>query len=301
MEQIFSNVWQNLEQQTWLSALYVVATPIGNLADMSLRAVYCLQQADLIACEDTRSSQSLLNYWGIRTPLKALHRHNEQSAGEEVLSYLAQGKKVALISDAGSPAISDPGGKLVRSVLAANFRVVPVPGACAVVSALMASGLTDDQQPGFSFAGFVPTKSRRAWLEHWLKEPQAVVFYEAPHRIVDLLEQLHALCHSDREVVLARELTKRFEEITRQPISQLVSWITQDKHRQLGEFVVIVSPDEHVEVDQAQEQAWLVTLLEEGLSAKDVSRIVSKMTGTNKKALYQRILMLKSNATDKDV
>ncbi|AIL32123.1 hypothetical protein IX83_01205 [Basilea psittacipulmonis DSM 24701] len=293
---LLEQAFQSISQQHWpASSLYMIATPIGNLSDISLRALYALQLVDVIACEDTRSSKVLLNQWGIQTPLIALHRHNEREASQSVLSYLAEGKRVAYISDAGTPAISDPGGKLVADILNEGFRVIPLPGPCAAVTALMASGLSDDESPAFLFAGFVPSKGKQAWLEQYASFDTTVVFYEAPHRILDTARLFEALFEKERRVVVARELTKRFEEISVQTVETLTQWLEADHHRQQGEFVLLLEGKKSPVSTQADYIPLLKILLEEGVSAKDASRIVARFGGGNKKQIYQEILNLKAS------
>src|SRR5690554_4094117 len=208
-------------------SLYVVATPIGHLADIGARALGVLREVDAIAAEDTRHSQRLLEAHGIRTPLFALHEHNEQSAASRVIALLAEGRHVALVSDAGTPGVSDPGARAVARVHAAGHPVVPVPGACAAIAALSASGLGET---GFRFAGFLPPKSaaRRATLAALVASPVALVLYESPHRIVECVDDLVAVFGEEREVVLARELTKLHEQIVRMPLADAPAWLAQD-------------------------------------------------------------------------
>jgi len=199
--------------QSWpAGCLYVVATPIGNLGDLSLRAWEALRRCDAIAAEDTRTTRALLDAWGIDTPLLAAHRHNEREAAGAVIRRLSLGERIALVSDAGAPAVSDPGARVVREVQAAGYRVVPLPGPSAVVAALMASGATRDDAPGFAFAGFMPSKAqaRRKWLDQWLAWPVPVVMFETPHRLRAALMDLSMAAGPDRRVTVARELSKRF-------------------------------------------------------------------------------------------
>src|SRR5690606_22020374 len=230
-----SVTWKRLAErvaaQHWPApALYVVATPIGNLGDLGLRAWQALQRCDVIAAEDTRSSRPLLDAWGIGTPLMAAHRHNEAAAAQTIVQRLEAGECVALISDAGAPAVSDPGARIVREVRQAGYPVVPVPGPSAVIAALMASGATSDENPAFVFAGFSPSKAvaRQQWLRQWLSVPAPVVFFESPHRLAAVLKDLAQLCESQREVTIARELTKRFEQIVTLPAEQAPAWLASD-------------------------------------------------------------------------
>lgn len=294
---------ERMQGQQWPThALYVVATPIGNLGDLSLRAWHALSRADVIAAEDTRASKNLLEAWGIHTPLIAAHRHNEMSAAADIVGRLQAGQRVALVSDAGSPAVSDPGGLVVQVVRDAGLRVIPLPGASALITALMATGVTTDASPGFVFAGFAPTKSsaRQKWFRQWTSLPAAMVFYEAPHRIVASLADAMAVLGSARKVTLARELTKRFEEIASMTLGEAVDWFVADSHREQGEYVVILHPpvvsqtgEQELE-ESATVDAWLDALLE-SLSVRDVARIAAKATGQPRDALYARALARKAS------
>ncbi len=298
----WSRVGERVDTQSWpAQALYVVATPIGNLGDLTLRAWQALSRADIIAAEDTRATRILLDAWGISTPLMASHRHNEQTSSLAIVERLQAGQRVALVSDAGAPAVSDPGGIVVQAVIAAGFRVIALPGPSAVITALMATGVTTDASPGFVFAGFAPTKSmaRQRWLRQWSSLPAALVFYEAPHRIAASIQDLQTVVGPARRVALARELTKRFEEVATMPLAQAQAWFEQDAHREQGEYVVIVYPPElsHAEeadIEQAAgTEAWLEALLET-LSVRDIARVAAKATGLSRDALYTRILALKN-------
>lgn len=301
------DAWDHLSQrmdgQQWPThALYVVATPIGNLGDLSLRAWHALNRADVIAAEDTRATKNLLEAWRIHTPLMAAHRHNEQSAATEIVGRIQSGQRVALVSDAGSPAVSDPGGLVVQAVREAGLRVIPLPGACALVAALMATGVTTDASPGFVFAGFAPTKSaaRQRWFRHLTQLSSATVFYEAPHRIVASMTDALAVVGATRGVTFARELTKRFEEIASMSLAQAAQWLEADPYREQGEYVVIIHPPvvtqtENLELEEsASTDAWLDALLE-SMSVRDVARVAAKATGQPRDALYARALVLKAN------
>lgn len=295
------NAWQRLakrvDEQDWPTAtLYVVATPIGNLADLTLRGWKALERMDVIAAEDTRLSRSLLDAWGIRTPMMAAHRHNEAAAAEAIVARLQAGERVALISDAGSPGVSDPGGRIVRAVSQSGHRVMPLPGPSAVVTALMASGATTDENPAFAFAGFAPPKSnaRQQWMRRWSSLDCAVAFYEVPHRIRSSLHDLRALLGDSRLVTCARELTKRFEEVRTFPLSESVTWLDEHAHREQGEFVVIIHPlarvtTDQVEADFSSVDPWLDALLET-MSVRDVAKLVAKVTGLSKDVVYARAL-----------
>ena len=278
--------------QSWpAGCLYVVATPIGNLQDLSLRAWETLRRCDAVAAEDTRTTRTLLDAWGIATPLLAAHRHNERAAAEAVIGRLAQGERIALVSDAGAPAVSDPGARLVRDVQAAGYRVVPLPGPSAVITALMASGATRDDEPGFAFAGFMPSKAqaRRKWLDHWLAWPVPVVMFETPHRLRAALQDLAAAAGPDRPLTVARELSKRFEEICTLPAGQALSWLDEDVHREQGEFVLVVhagAQDAAQDDDLTPEQRRLMEALLEDLSVRDAARIGARATGLARDRLY---------------
>jgi 16S rRNA (cytidine1402-2'-O)-methyltransferase len=298
-ELINVTVQERLSQQHWPShCLYVVATPIGNLTDISQRALYALQMVDVIACEDTRSTQVLLNAYSIHKPLIAAHQHNESFAAEKVIELLAAGKRVALVSDAGAPAVSDPGSKLVAKVHAAGFKVCPIPGPSAVITALMASGFTTDEQPSFAFAGFIPNKkhARQEWLQYWLVQPMTVVMYEAPHRLKECFNALIELCSAEpaRQIMVGRELTKRFEEIQRMPIAELSNWLAFDKQREKGEFVLVIEPPGKNQVNHDY-MPLLKELLEHGLSVRDSVKILQKTMGVPRDEAYQAALSLKSN------
>lgn len=289
--------WKRLAErvaaQHWpASALYVVATPIGNLGDLGLRAWQALQRCDVIAAEDTRSSRILLDAWGIGTPLMAAHRHNEAAAAEAIVQRLQAGERVALISDAGAPAVSDPGARIVRAVREAGLAVVPVPGASAVIAALMASGATSDENPAFVFAGFAPPKqgARRKWLQRWCAVPAPVVLFESPHRVQATVEDMLEVCGPARRLTIARELTKRFEQVDTLPLSDAPRWLAEDAHRRQGEFVLIVH---EAEADTAAEASGLneeaVALLDallETLSLRDAVKLAAKVSGAPRDALY---------------
>lgn len=290
-------VQERLQRQHWPShCLYVVATPIGNLADISQRALYTLQMVDVIACEDTRSTQVLLNAYSVHKPLIAAHQHNESSAAEKIVELLAAGKRVALVSDAGAPAVSDPGSKLVAKVHEAGFDVCPIPGPSAVIAALMASGFTTDEQPSFAFAGFVPTKknARQEWLQYWLEQPMTVVMYEAPHRLKDCFKALIelSLAEPNRQIMVGRELTKRFEEIQRMPIAELSDWLASDRQREKGEFVLVVEPPTQSQISHDY-MPLLKELLAHGLSVRDSAKILQKTMGVAREEAYQAALGLK--------
>ena len=274
-------------------ALYVVATPIGNMRDISLRGLDVLAGADVIAAEDTRNSAYLLTAHGITAKrLLALHQHNERCAAAKVISLLAEGKSVALITDAGTPAVSDPGALVVEEVRAAGYRVIPIPGANAAIAALSAAGLAT---PHFLFYGFLPNKSaaRCKELQALLAHPYTLVFYEAPHRILECVEDLHKVFGDEREIVLAREVTKLFENIHRCKLGEAMAWLHSDPNNQRGEFVLLVSAaPARAEGLSAEIEHVLAILLAE-LPLKQAVQLAVQLTGAGKNELYQRALELK--------
>jgi len=271
--------------------LYVVATPLGNLRDVSLRALDVLATVGVIAAEDTRVSSRLLASHGIAARLVSLHEHNEARRAPEIVALLAQGESVALVSDAGTPAVSDPGALLVRSAIEAGFAVVPVPGPSAAATALSASGI---DAPHWLFYGFLPASAaaRRAALERLSGFPFALVFYEAPHRIVAAVAALLAAFGAERELVIARELTKRFESIHRCRLGDAPAWLAADADRVRGEFVLIVgAPGTGPKPDPAAQERVLSVLLSE-LPLAQAVRLAAALTGAPRKALYARALEL---------
>lgn len=274
--------------------MYVVATPLGNLRDISLRAQDLLRVVDVIAAEDTRHSQRLLDAYGIRTRLVALHQHNEQRATEQLVEWLAAGKHVALISDAGTPAVSDPGAKAVARVRLAGYPVVPLPGACAAVAALSVSGFAEG---GFRFVGFLSPKTgaRRAALTALAGERDALVFYEAPHRVLESVADMLAVFGPAREIVVAREMTKMHEEIARMPLGATTAWFAADSNRARGEFVLVVEGAPEPEAIGVDVERVLGLLLAE-LPVKTAARLAADITGAPRNALYARALALKGDA-----
>jgi len=271
--------------------LYVVATPIGNLEDISARALRVLREVALIAAEDTRHSARLLQHFGIATALAACHEHNERDEGGRFIGRLLAGEDVALVSDAGTPLISDPGYHLVRQARAAGVRVVPVPGACALVAALSAAGLPSDR---FIFEGFLPAReaARRARLEHLREEPRTLIFYEAPHRILECLQDLEAVFGEERPAVLGRELTKTFETLKGLPLAQLRAWVEADSNQQRGECVLVVGGWQASEGEDevgADARRVLQLLLAE-LPLKRAAAVAAQITGVRKNLLYQLAL-----------
>ncbi len=277
-------------------ALYVVATPIGNLADITLRALHVLQRVDALACEDTRHTQSLLRAYGIERPssaLIALHQHNEVEAAQQVLSRLQAGQRVAYVSDAGTPAISDPGARLVGVVRAAGLPIVPLPGASSVTTALSVAGVVDEAG-AFVFAGFLPAKAgeRTAAVQALAGEPRAVVLLEAPHRIGALATALSAL--GPRPLTVARELTKQFEQVITLPAAELGAWLATDEKRERGEFVLVVHPLQ-AQVSEGGPDLRVLTLLLAELPLKTAVRLAAEITGTPRNTLYEAALQLKKD------
>ena len=266
--------------------LFVVATPLGNLGDMGARAVETLKAVALIACEDTRTTRTLLARYGIATRSVALHRHNERAAAAKLVALLRQGKDVALVSDAGTPALSDPGAALVAEAHRAGIRVSPVPGPSAAAAAFSAAGFPSS---GFFFAGFLPASgsARRRSLAA-LDLPWPVVLFEAPHRISDTLQDLVAQLGPEREIVICRELTKKFEEVARLPLGQGARWLDAP-HRQQGEFVLVLAPGGEKPGDGADAERVLAVLLE-ALPPSEAAKLAARITGAPKNELYRKAL-----------
>jgi 16S rRNA (cytidine1402-2'-O)-methyltransferase len=273
--------------------LYVVATPIGNLADASPRALEALRAADLVACEDTRTSRTLLAHHGIAARTLALHQHNERAASAKLLAALREGKNIALVSDAGTPAVSDPGAFLVEAAHRAGVRVIPLPGPSAALAALSAAGFAAGQ---FLFAGFLPAArgARRKALEA-LDLPYPVVLYEAPHRVREALEDLLACFGAAREIVIARELTKKFEEIARLPLGEAQAWLEAQPHRQQGEFVLVLAPGAEKRRAAEMDTARVLDLLLEALPASEAARLAARITGAPRNALYKMALQFSNH------
>ncbi|MDE1891113.1 MAG: 16S rRNA (cytidine(1402)-2'-O)-methyltransferase [Betaproteobacteria bacterium] len=274
--------------------LFMVATPIGNLSDASARMVSTLKEVALIAAEDTRHSQPLLNYFGITTPLCSLHEHNEQSQSVQLIEKLLHGESIAVISDAGTPGISDPGQVLVNLAHQHGIPVCPIPGANAAISLMSVSGLKEGQ---FLFVGFLPSKNQEktALLDNLKVAPYATVFYEAPHRIKATIKTLCEVFGERRQVVLGRELTKLFEEVHRTTLKDARDWLDHSPHRLKGEYVVIV---EGLAIDAATlditRHDKLLTALTEKLSLSDAVKLAVTITGEKKNFLYERALLLTS-------
>ena len=272
--------------------LYIIATPIGNLEDMTYRAVRILAEVDLIAAEDTRHSLKLLNHYGISKPLTSYFDHNQQIKGERILNALRQGKSVALISDAGTPCVSDPGYQLVRDAVAENIPVVPIPGACAAIAALSASGLPTDT---FTFAGFPPSRQgkRRTFLTRMNALPGTLVLYEAPHRLLDTLNDIREVM-GERQVIVARELTKIFEEFIRGSASEVIATVSQGIVR--GEVVILIAPGTVVSQEAETLENVLSRLMACGtLSVKDIAIQAAVISGVSRSEAYSEALRLRDN------
>ena len=274
-------------------SLYVVATPIGNLQDMSPRAVATLQAVDVIAAEDTRHSASLMQHFGIATPMIAVHDHNERQRAESMIQRLADGQSIALISDAGTPLISDPGYHLVTTVRAAGYSVVPIVGPCALIAALSVAGVATDR---FTFMGFLPAKSshRCQSLEAIADSEHTHVFYESPHRIVDSIADMAKVFGLGRQLTVARELTKTYETVFGGSIEEVQTWMQADANQQRGEFVLVVAgmPASTEEVSMDAETDKLLTVLLTELPIKKAAALAAQLTPHKKKALYDRALHL---------
>ncbi len=274
-----------------VGTLYVVATPIGNLEDISARALRVLREVALIAAEDTRHSSRLLAHFGIQTPLAACHEYNERNEGGRFIERLQAGDDVALISDAGTPLISDPGYHLVRQARAAGVAVVPVPGACALIAALSAAGLPSDR---FIFEGFLPAKAaaRRSRLEALKAEPRTLIFYEAPHRILESLGDFEDVFGGERMAVLGRELTKTFETLKGLPLGALRAWVEADSNQQRGECVLLVEGWEAPQGESAvsAEALRVLDLLLAEMPLKRAAAVAADITGVRKNLLYQAAL-----------
>lgn len=281
-------------QQYPTGTLYVVATPIGNLADITLRALHVLNLVDRIAAEDTRTSSQLLSRYGISKSLIAAHQHNEHEAAARIVEYLRAGERIAYISDAGTPGISDPGAKIVDAVRAAGLTVVPLPGCSALATALSAAG---DWVGTFTFAGFLPTKTRQRaeHLQTLVEQTPALIFYEAPHRIVETLDALAEVFGGTRRVLIARELTKLHESVHVCLLSEAPAWLAADANRQRGEFVLVVEGAPPPEKAGEHEHDRLLSILLEEVPASTAVKLAVALTGASRKALYARALELKQD------
>ena len=281
-QKILDKAAAQIEPQT----LYVVATPIGNLADITLRALAVLQRADLVCAEDTRVSQQLLSAYGIRAKLVSVREHNERQMTETITAALAAGQVVAQISDAGTPAVCDPGARLAAGVRAASFKVVPVAGASAVMAALSVAGVT---QSDFYFAGFLPPKAgeRAQWFERWREVPYAVAMFETPHRIEAALAQMAEIL-PNRHLVLAREISKTFETFISGSVAEVLAAVRADANQTRGEMVLVLHPPEAAAANELNDQArHIMSLLAAELPPKKAAALAAEISGANKKALYE--------------
>ena len=286
-------IMESVARQSYpAGTLYVVATPIGNVCDISLRALHLLSIADAVACEDTRNTAQLMTRYGLHKPLIAAHQHNEREVAEKIIVRLQAGERIALVSDAGTPGVSDPGAKIVDAVKSAGLRVSPLPGASAAISALSASGLMHDQ---FYFVGFLPAKAgqRDTLLQGVNGIAATMIFYEAPHRIIESTQAMLAAFGADRKIVFARELTKLFEEIHRCSLGEAPVWLKADSHREKGEYVVLIEgAGAAVDSDQLEARRVLSILLKE-CPVKQAASLAAQITGQKKNALYELALTLK--------
>ena len=281
-QKILDKAAAQIEPQT----LYVVATPIGNLTDITLRALAVLQRADLVCAEDTRVSQQLLSAYGIRAKLVSVREHNERQMTETITAALAAGQVVAQISDAGTPAVCDPGARLAAGVRAASFKVVPVAGASAVMAALSVAGVT---QSDFYFAGFLPPKAgeRAQWFERWREVPYAVAMFETPHRIEAALTQMAEIL-PNRHLVLAREISKTFETFISGSVADVLAAVRADANQTRGEMVLVLHPPEAAAANELNDQArHIMSLLAAELPPKKAAALAAEISGANKKALYE--------------
>ncbi|MFQ0973381.1 16S rRNA (cytidine(1402)-2'-O)-methyltransferase [Gilliamella sp. CG35] len=266
--------------------LYIVATPIGNLNDITLRAIEILKKVDIVAAEDTRHSGLLLQHLGIKAKLFALHDHNEQEKSQLLIEKLKSGVSIALISDAGTPLINDPGYHLVKACRENEINVVPIPGACAAIAALSVAGLPSDK---FSYEGFLPAKSkaRQDYLMTLVNETRTMIFYESTHRLLDTLHDMQTVFGADKQIVLAKELTKTWETIVSYPVTQLINWLNEDIARQKGEFVLIVEGHTKTDTDIDPNVIHTLKLLTKELPLKKAAAITAEIYGLKKNQLYQ--------------
>ena len=276
--------------------LYIVATPIGNLSDMTERAIDVLKSVDVIACEDTRTSGKLLSFFNISTPTTAYHEHNADTQTTRLIERLQGGQSVALISDAGTPLISDPGYRLVKACHDESITAVPIVGACAVIGALSVAGLPSDK---FSFVGFLPAKQhgRVETLKAYQTNRDTLIFYEAPHRIVDCLSDMAEIFGDKREATLCREISKTFETIKKLPLSDLLAFVKNDPNQQRGEVVLVVAGNTQKE-QKTDYDEWLLAIAKE-LPPKKASAIVADVLGIKKSVVYDRLLVLQKSSNGK--
>jgi len=291
-----ARIMQGVARQDYpASTLYVMATPIGNAGDISLRALHILSLANAVVCEDTRTTGALLSQYGIPKERIASHRHNEHRMTEQVVARLSKGERIVLVTDAGTPAVSDPGSYLVDAVLSAGLRVMPVPGASAAIAALSAGGLSADH---FYFAGFLPPRAaaRETMLQSLKNISATLVLYEAPHRIAETLASLHAVFGPDRWIVIAREITKLFEEIHRCRLAEASGWLAADPVRARGEFVLLVEGEKTgPDTDEVEARRILSILLAE-CTVRQAAALASRITGIRKNRLYDYALKIKNES-----
>ncbi|MFN2644546.1 MAG: 16S rRNA (cytidine(1402)-2'-O)-methyltransferase [Burkholderiales bacterium] len=277
----------NGERRRLTGTLYIVATPIGNLGDASPRAIEVLRSVDLVACEDTRTSRTLLAHYGVNARTVALHEHNERAAAAKLIDVLREGKDVALVSDAGTPALADPGAWLVSEAHRAGVPVRPIPGANAAAAALSVAGFAASK---FLFAGFLPSSARaRRKALAALDVPVPVVIYEAPHRVRETLADLAAHFGAERELVIARELTKKFEEVARLALGDAAAWLAERPEREQGEFVLVLAPGEERAANMLDAERVLGVLLE-ALAPAEAAKLAARITGVPKGELYRKAL-----------
>ena len=272
--------------------LYIVATPIGNLGDITIRAVEILKSVDFVLAEDTRHSKKLFAHYEINSPLSAFHEHNENEKVSSIISEINSGKSIALISDAGTPLISDPGYQLVSEAKKIGVRVVPIPGPSAVIAALSSSGIASSS---FTFFGFLPSKQtpRLKFLKAKKSLNEAIIFYESPKRILLSLEDMLQVFGKDREVCLAKELTKSFETILNDKLPNLIDYLASDSNHQKGEFVIIVAPNDKIDLDEAQRQLEeILPILYDEMGASKAAKLAAKITGLDKKYCYKEAINL---------
>lgn len=274
--------------------LYIVATPIGNLGDITLRAIEILREVGCIAAEDTRHSKKLLAHFNIKKPMLSLHDYNENEQSKILLQRLQKGENIALISDAGTPLISDPGFRLVKMVREAGIKVIPIPCPCAAITALSASGLPTDK---FIFEGFLPAKSsaRQQRLAELTTEPRTIIFYEAPHRLMTLIKELVNIFGENRPAVVARELTKKFETIYSANLGEIKTWLESDKNQQKGEFVILLHGMKPIKAEKINEKnLQILKILLAELPVKQAASLTAKITGVSKNKLYKAAMELKA-------
>ncbi len=273
--------------------LYIVATPIGNLKDITLRALEVLESVDWIGCEDTRHSRPLLQHYGINKPLISVHDHNEQAKAEQLLAKLLAGESGALISDAGTPLISDPGYILVKYLRQNNINVVPLPGASAIICALSAAGMPTDR---FTFEGFLPARTQKKInvLAGLLDEARTMVFYESPHRFIATLNTMAEMFGSTRKITVAKELTKQFERFVSGSFTEVIQQFSENNDWLRGEFAIIVSGNKLEKKPQEEFEPLMLLLIEQNLPVKQIAEIVAKFYKIKKKIVYQKVLDIKN-------